>query len=569
MPTTLATQGRHRYREGVKVVGKSVVGFSIGIALVSLTASGETDATGQLELTVLDASTGRRLAARVRLRDASGRDHVPSGQTEKRLKIGKLLVTAGTVEPLEVDRWFITDGSDSVKVPAGKMLIRVERGLEYRPALEMVEIRENEVTAHAIEIVRWIHMRERGYVCGENHIHQPAEHLGPKLAAEGLDFGTSMSWWNSERLEMPARFGWKTDLSFAGTSIPTSILDAELEYSSWGPVYLIGLRGYPSFQVGQGRSALSLLREAHELGALVCYHGGWRPEALLDSLLGYVDVINVCNNYFLRHMFLPRKGAGNMLGIEGLPEYANTPSGMMGMNADGYYRLLNCGLRLAAGAGSSSGAQDSPVGYNRAYVRAGGRVDLETFLQAWREGRNFVTNGPMIFFTAHDFSGEPDTYRAGDTVAFEEAGGRLRLKATVHSDQPLRSLEIVANGEVIGRGPLKGDLEQAEIESTLKVSAGTWVAVRATAEDRLLSDDRLARYRRKIDDQLPCRLRFAHTSPIYVTVGGQGAHVRKSVEEARRWLDGFERQARSRASQRHLPEILEALDTARLKLDEP
>ena len=97
---------------------------------------------------------------------------------------------------------------------------------------------------------------------------------------------------------------------------------------------------------------------------------------------------------------------------------------------------------------------------------------------------------------------------------------------------------------------------------------GTWLAVRATAEDRLLSDERLARYRRKIDDQLPCRLRFAHTSPVYVTVGGQGAWVQESVDEARRWLDGFERLARSKADQQNLAEILEALDAARLKLTE-
>ena len=280
-------------------------------------------------------------------------------------------------------------------------------------------------------------------------------------------------------------------------------------------------------------------------------------------------MINVCNNYFLRHMFLPRKGAANLMSLEGFPKYSNTPLEMMRMNTDGYYRLLNCGLRLAAGAGSSSGAQDSPVGYNRAYVHAGEKPDLEAFLQAWREGRNFVTNGPMIFFRASNISGRPTIYRPGDTIAFEKQGGRLRLKATVHSDQPLRSLEIVANGQVIRGGLLRGDQKQTEIESTLEVDAGTWLAVRATAEDRLLSDERLARYRRKIDDQLPCRLRFAHTSPIYVKVGGQGAWVQESVAEASRWLDGFERLARSKANQQHLPEILEALDAARLKLNHP
>ena len=74
-------------------------------------------------------------------------------------------------------------------------------------------------------------------------------------------------------------------------------------------------------------------------------------------------------------------------------------------------------------------------------------------------------------------------------------------------------------------------------------SSGTWLAARCSAEDRLLSDEELSLYRRGVDNQLPCRLRFGHTSPIYVVVGGQGARIATYVDEARRILNGFEQWA--------------------------
>ena len=73
---------------------------------------------------------------------------------------------------------------------------------------------------------------------------------------------------------------------------------------------------------------------------------------MIDALLGYVDVVNVCNNNFHRHKYQPRKRYSNLLNVDGFPEYPNTPKGMIQMNCETYYRLLNCGLRLAAGAGA-------------------------------------------------------------------------------------------------------------------------------------------------------------------------------------------------------------------------
>ena len=264
-----------------------------------------------------------------------------------------------------------------------------------------------------------------------------------------------------------------------------------------------------------------------------------------------MDVVNVCNNNFQRHRFQPRRRYSNLLEVEGFPEYPNTAEGMMQMNYETYYRLLNCGLRLAAGAGSAIGAKNTPLGYNRAYVRAGDNPSLPEFLQAWREGRNFVTNGPMIFLSTQ--SGQ----QPGDTITLGPEGGKVTLRVRAVSDQPLRSLEVVANGMVRAHANLTRAQREGELTFSLDIKEGTWVAARCTDEDQLLSDEELGRYTEGggLPAQ-PTRLRFAHTSPIYITVGGKKPRVATSVEEARKMLEAFKCFANKKTDGKHLTEIL-------------
>ena len=57
----------------------------------------------------------------------------------------------------------------------------------------------------------------------------------------------------------------------------------------------------------------------------------------------------------------------------------------------------------------------------------------------------------------------------------------------------------------------------------------------------------------------PTRLRFAHTSPFYVTVGSKKPRIEASVEDARKILDAFKCFARKQADEKYLVEILEPL----------
>jgi hypothetical protein len=211
-----------------------------------------------LELVITDSETQQPAPARVRLRDASGHDHVPDGAVE--VLIGP-------------DRWFVLDGTVRLAVPAGRMHLRVERGTEYDPVCGTIEIGSEPVCHHRLALKRWINMRELGYVNGEDHLHVPAEELGAMLAAEGVDVGTSLSWWNGPKFSLLAGEENVGAVSFHGRHIPATLFDAEVE-DDWGAVYLIGLKRPLSVKAEVRRSHLPFVRAARAQGALVCYQGG-------------------------------------------------------------------------------------------------------------------------------------------------------------------------------------------------------------------------------------------------------------------------------------------------------
>jgi hypothetical protein len=176
------------------------------------------------------------------------------------------------------------------------------------------------------------------------------------------------------------------------------------------------------------------------------------------------------------------------------------------------------------------------------------------FFTAWRHGRNFVTNGPMLFLAAD--SGEP-----GDTIALPAAGGKVHVHAEALSSFPLRSLTVVTNGRPVA------STADGKLDIVLDLKEGSWIAAVATA-DEPASDVELERYRQqsRLGGELPTRLHFAHTSPIYVTVSGKGARVPSSIDEARRMLKAFEEFAAKTAAPEFRVEILDAIAAARSKL---
>jgi len=137
-----------------------------------------------------------------------------------------------------------------------------------------------------------------------------------------------------------------------------------------------------------------------------------------------------------------------------------------------------------------------PVGLYRTYARLDEEFSYEAWCRAVRSGRTFLSGGPLVTLSV-------DGREPGGTVGLS-GPGTVSVRAAVRSIFPLRSLEVVRNGEVVARAEANGG-RQAGISEDLRIDAHSWIACRAFGVDYHLDE-----WGRRV---------FAHTSPVYVACG--------------------------------------------------
>jgi hypothetical protein len=200
---------------------------------------------------------------------------------------------------------------------------------------------------------------------------------------------------------------------------------------------------------------------------------------------------------------------------------------------ENWYRLLNCGFRLAISAGTDSftNVADHYVpGGHRVYVHTGnGRpLTYDGWLSGYKTGRSFASNGPMIFLTVN--GKEP-----GEEITLPEGKHRLRVKVEIRSRNPKEDrLQLIVNGMA------------RPVSEYIEVERGSWIAARV-----------MGPWRRSVLNDTST---FAHTSPVYVRVGGDLA---RSPADARFWADWIDKLI-ARATARGLKDELRRTEVVTL-----
>ena len=123
-----------------------------------------------------------------------------------------------------------------------------------------------------------------------------------------------------------------------------------------------------------------------------------------------------------------------------------------------WYRLLNLGFRVPAGAGTDAMANYAslrgPVGLVRVFLDTRGERTPAALRDALKEGRSFVSNGPLLGLTI-------DGRGPGGVLA---AGGKRPVRVAMRSPVPVDHLELVQNGRVIREFKLDGRPEPLRLE---------------------------------------------------------------------------------------------------------
>ena len=176
-----------------------------------------------------------------------------------------------------------------------------------------------------------------------------------------------------------------------------------------------------------------------------------------------------------------------------------------------YYRLLNCGFRLPATAGTDNFSdvwRDPPPGSDRTYVHVTGRLSTASWIAGIKAQHTFATTGPLLML---DVAG----HQPGDEIALGASAPRtLRVRATATSIAPMAKLDIIVDG-VVAATVTARDSSRLAFDDTVSVPEGGWVAARVVGpRSRYVGDD----------------YAFAQTSPVYVVRGG---HRFTSADDAR------------------------------------
>jgi hypothetical protein len=163
---------------------------------------------------------------------------------------------------------------------------------------------------------------------------------------------------------------------------------------------------------------------------------------------------------------------------------------------DIYYRMLNAGLRLPASTGSDWFISSA----NRVYADTGAPFEYEGWLDALRKGKTFITNGPVVYLSVNGHGpGSEIEVNPGDTLA---------VKINWESHYPVRKAEILVNGKNAATQTFQEVSTSGSLNADVIADSDSWIAARLFSADR---------------DSFAQPL-FAHTSPVYITVGRDGPH---------------------------------------------
>ncbi len=184
----------------------------------------------------------------------------------------------------------------------------------------------------------------------------------------------------------------------------------------------------------------------------------------------------------------------------GLVDFAEI--GQMGyIGVQRWFDFLNLGFRLTAMAGSDV-PWGGTVGNTRVYAYTGLPFSPEAWLEAVRQGRTFVTTGPMLQFGV-------DKGLSGSLLRLDR-GQRIQVSARTWGWGPHvpQMLEVIVSGETMNRATRQEGQDSVTVDVEFPADRSLWVTalVRTAPADATSS---------------PEFFEGAVATPVYVEVAGE------------------------------------------------
>jgi hypothetical protein len=497
--------------------------IATAILLVLLLQPAVLRASGQLEIRVIDRDTGQPLAVRMHLKNAKGTPVKPPGV------------------PALGDH-FVFDGKILLRLPNGGYEFLIERGPEYLERTGHFQIENFADDSKTIDLKRFVDMAKEGWYSGDLDVDRPQKDLELLMRADDAHVVPLVTWSNKKNPWVKQPLPKTAMTQFNGTFF-YSLLGGEL-IAPGNTFRLFKLDKPLDFANAEesktGENALGSLpwlpvveKARREQNAWVDVGAFFARDLPIWIAAGQIDSIQLANRHLEREGVLDNEAGGWPRDLTSYPK----PQGNGRWSQEIYYHLLNCGLKVPPTAGSGSGINNNPVGYNRVYVNVGVRdgnqsgadktasgeqghgdpidSDSVTWDRWWsslKAGRATITNGPLI---RPDVQGQLPGY-----VFKVDDGGSLELPIalTLSTREKIRYLEVIKNG----RSEIEANLDDFQASGgklpNIKFDASGWFLVRAITDNSKT-------------------YRYATTAPYYVEFGYHPRVSRSSVQFFLDWAD--------------------------------
>lgn len=432
--------------------------FSTATVARSLSCEVATIPAATLRLTLVDGGNDSPTPCRVRVAAADGRLRQAGPFARNPSYIEKPILELPTAATAAVP-FFYAEGTVEMVLPPGRTAVSLERGFEHAVVTETIDLQPGETREATLVATRIHDAPAEGWISGDTHVHWvtnawnvdlPLSDLAIVQRAEDLHVVNNLTLLHrtaDDAFVKPSQAPVGPIAAFSDADYHIEMAEEYRNQNLYGHLCFLDLRwlvlpigtgpqiaGDDSLDFPLNRTAIL---EARGQGAVTIEaHGtGANHELPLNAVHGLVDSIDQ-------------------------------------LDAEDYYRLLDCGFQLPLTNGSDHPAR--VAGCARAYVKIDGPFDYEKWIDGIRLGRTFTTSGPLLFL---DVDG-----RGPGSVLLPEGTEPCQARLRAISRHPLGRVQIVSNGQILAETVT--DDRETTIECTIPADGSRWVVARCSRNDR-------------------------------------------------------------------------------------
>lgn len=496
---------------------------TITLSLAILIAVAASEPASSHETTRQAFSQARLLAQAETDTNADNLKELPPGRCQLRIDVGTVADDQATpavvriVNPLtgktiplsgEIHRnlnWYSLDAAATVAVPQMKLRIEAIRGLDTELATAEIDLTGKSVATVKLSLKNFYDAHFRGLRGGNTHLHlmkltheEALRYLRVVPQSDAIDL-VYLSYLRRIPDERHYISNQIVADSFTGGSLHRLsqhgvLFDNGQEHrhnfgrgdQGYGHVMLLNLERLiepvslgPGI-MGEGTDDTPLqagIRAAHEEHATAIWcHNTFGLEDVPNWMAGLIHAQNIYDG------------------------------GTHGTYEDTFYRYLNLGLKVPFSTGTDWFMYD----FSRVYVPMFDELTSASWLKELRDGRSFITNGPLLEL-------EAERGGLGETLLLP-APNRVTFMGKAMGRVDFGQLEMIYNGQVVDQVAAKKEdgYHHAEKHFRVEINESGWVALRVKPDANV--------------NELGRPL-FAHTSPIYIEVGGKPTFRKETAEQ--------------------------------------